>query len=415
MLRTLWRAWKLARGSNEVALTDQSVRLACWTTFLLSPEAAWWRRRLELLQCASRCSLEADRTQHLEELAAEAERAAYHGNWMVSFKIVNQLTGIPVRALSMVLGVNGEKIVDEEGIVDRWEHHFAGVLGATLVDGVENAVPKYTSKPHAKPMRVDFDEVEVEIARLPPRKAAGPDGIVAELIRAGGAVYATFSHNLLLDIAWWHYIPAHWRGGRLANLWKKKGSPACCDDNRGLLVSDHSAKIVSSLMKERMENDYNAYVGDEQFGCTSGRGTAFANHFSRCFLDYCKLRAFSCCIIFVDLVKAFDFAIREILLGWRQNFDGDKIGWLMDLGLSREHARAAADEIDRTGGLLKSLGIEGGVVELVRSLHDGSWFRFRDSSKVLHASRGGRQGCKLGAVVFNLICKGSSHASGTAS
>jgi hypothetical protein len=90
-------------------------------------------------------------------------------------------------------------------------------------------------------------------------------------------------------------------------------------------------------MKTRIDEQYHSYVGSEQFGCTSGQGTAFANHYSRCFLDYCKLRAWSCCVIFVDLVKAFDFAIREILLGWRRSFDGDKIGWLMSLGLSRDH------------------------------------------------------------------------------
>ena len=73
------------------------------------------------------------------------------------------------------------------------------------------------------------------------------------------------------------------------------------------------------------------------------------------------------------------------------------------LGLSREHALAAAKKSDDTEGLLAALGVDEGLVELNRSLHDGSWFRFRDSAKVLLACRGGRQGCKLGAVVFNLI------------
>ena len=108
-------------------------------------------------------------------------------------------------------------------MVDRWEQHFAGVLGATLAGGVDQAVPRCDEKPPAEPMRVDFDEVEKSINDLPPRKAAGPDGIVAEIIRAGGKVYATFLHTLLLDITWWHYVPADWRGGRLVNLWKKKG------------------------------------------------------------------------------------------------------------------------------------------------------------------------------------------------
>ena len=109
MLRTLWRVWKAACGSTGAVLTDQAARLASWTTFRYLLEAAWWRRRLELLQQASRSSLDADRTQHLEELAAEADHAASMGNWTTSYKIVRQLAGLPMRALDMVLGENGEK------------------------------------------------------------------------------------------------------------------------------------------------------------------------------------------------------------------------------------------------------------------------------------------------------------------
>ena len=50
----------------------------------------------------------------------------------------------------------------------------------------------------------------------------------------------------------------------------------------------------------------------------------------------------------MDLSKAFDFAIREILLGWRQGFDGDELEHLVGIGLSEK------DAFDLMRGLLEN-------------------------------------------------------------
>ena len=49
------------------------------------------------------------------------------------------------------------------------------------------------------------------------------------------------------------------------------------------------------------------------------------------------------------------------------------------------------------------MGIDGMVRELIVSLHSGSWFQVGSSPDLVVARRGGRQGCKLGAIVFNLV------------
>lgn len=103
-------------------------------------------------------------------------------------------------------------------------------------------------------------------------------------------------------------------------------------------------------------------------------------------------------ILFVDLTKAFDLAIREFVLGWQQNFDKDPKSFLMGLGLSEEHAQSAALEVNKHGGLLNELGLNSLVVELIRSLHTNSWFQYADLDTFIVANKGGRQGCKLGCL-----------------
>ena len=43
------------------------------------------------------------------------------------------------------------------------------------------------------------------------------------------------------------------------------------------------------------------------------------------------------------------------------------------------------------------------VCALVNSVHDGAWFRLPDDEKFVVCGSGGRQGCKLGALIFSLI------------
>eukprot|EP00973_Karenia_brevis_P022062 3034085-Karenia_brevis.AAC.1 len=85
-------------------------------------------------------------------------------------------------------------------------------------------------------------------------------------------------------------------------------------------------------------------------------------------------------------------AIREFVIGWPQAFDSDPVDFLTKLGLGQDHAAAAAQDIQATGGLLESLGIEPHVVELIRSLHTDTWYKYSDLETVIVASKGGRQG-----------------------
>lgn len=49
------------------------------------------------------------------------------------------------------------------------------------------------------------------------------------------------------------------------------------------------------------------------------------------------------------------------------------------------------------------MGVGASVAALVRALHYKSWFAFLNDTSFLIMEAGGRQGCKLGALTFNLI------------
>ena len=114
-------------------------------------------------------------------------------------------------------------------------------------------------------------------------------------------------------------------------------------------------------------------------------------------------------ILFVYLSRAFDMAIREFRIGFKHGFDGDKLEHLYNLGLSADDAKTLLAELDAQGCFFNSLGINSGITEIIKSLHTNNWFRFAESDSIIVSDRGGRQGCKLGGIMFNFLYARSLH------
>ena len=116
-----------------------------------------------------------------------------------------------------------------------------------------------------------------------PDSGVGEELLSAKILRAGGWSLAALVHEIILDAIRLEYVPIVWRGGRLVVLYKGKGSPLSPYSYRGILVSDHLGKILTSL-QQNLEETYVEGVGPCQFGAVKYRGTAMASLFLRAFI-----------------------------------------------------------------------------------------------------------------------------------
>ena len=86
---------------------------------------------------------------------------------------------------------------------------------------------------------------------------------------------------------------------------------------------------------------YNINVPREQFGAVPARGIDFANHLVRTLLDIASALQWSIFVLFLDLVKAFDRVVRELLLGWPSSAGltkSTRLAYLRSFGLDQEVA-----------------------------------------------------------------------------
>ena len=145
---------------------------------------------------------------------------------------------------------------------------------------------------------------------------------------------------------------------------------------------------------------YETAMPQSQYGAVNGRGTDFATHLVRSFLDYCSIASLSVFILFVDLVKAYDRIVREIVLGWSDDAC-DPWSYLLQLGLAEEQAAWLIDYLAKYGHLFQQWGVDDKVTAMIRALYSHSWFSYGTLDTAVTVRLGGRQGCNFGATIFN--------------
>lgn len=217
---------------------------------------------------------------------------------------------------------------------------------------------------------------------------------------------AVFVHSIVNDMVVTRSWPARWKGGRMATPWKRKGSPKECNDHRGLLVADSMAKIPAGLLKDEIMPIANEKLPETQYGGKPGGGTDFPSHTLRLLTEFADAHSMSWCIIFFDLTQAFDRVIREIVYGWppcpgpQWARDAARAGYLRQCGLTVRAAVKVVSHIDKQGSVLERWNIDPAVIALTQNLHDRAWFAVEGAERVVVTTTGGRQGCKLGGLIF---------------
>ena len=163
------------------------------------------------------------------------------------------------------------------------------------------------------------------------------------------------------------------------------------------------AKPLSLLLKDEVAPKYHENMPQSQHGCVAGKSTDLANHLIRGMIEYAKLANLCICVIFLDLVKAFDRVVREYVLGMPQNCNISPKEYLCQIGLGGAALEHAVQYMESHPCLFQQWKIDVRVIEIINSIHSNAYYTFDDLESAILAPRGGRQGCTFGAIIFNSV------------
>ncbi len=110
------------------------------------------------------------------------------------------------------------------------------------------------------------------VARLKCGKAAGMDGITAEMLKYGGDAAVEWM-LLICEQAWKKgEVPDDWKKAIIVPLDKGKGSRSECRSYRGISLLSVPGKVYGRILTERLMEVTEGKVSEEQGGFRKGRG-----------------------------------------------------------------------------------------------------------------------------------------------
>lgn len=203
---------------------------------------------------------------------------------------------------------------DEAGGV--WKRHFDRLMnGRTEGEAIVSSIGiEAGGKRVGMQEGINRKEVEKVMARLKSGKAAGIDGVIAEMLKFGGEVIADWMF-WICDLAWRSgEVPEEWREAVIVPLYKGKGCRNDCNSYRGISLLSVPGKVYGRVLTERLIEVTKEKVSEEQGGFRKGKGCV-----DQCFAIKMVVEEYlgkdkKLYAAFMDLEKAYDRVDRKASL-----------------------------------------------------------------------------------------------------
>jgi len=116
-------------------------------------------------------------------------------------------------------------------------------------------------------------EVTRAIRRLKNTRAAGADGITAELLKGAEKPISEALHKVITNVWSTGRFPAEWKEGIIVSLYKGKESLSECSSYRSISLLSVLGKVFAHILLARIQPLLDKYRRPQQSGFTAKRST----------------------------------------------------------------------------------------------------------------------------------------------
>ena len=249
----------------------------------------------------------------------------------------------------------GNVVSDADGIKNIWRKYMEKLLN------VENDWDSEVDCPEVMGAHclILEEEVAATIKGLKIGKAAGPAGVVSEMMKAAGGFGSRWMTDLINNIVKEGCIPNGWRMCILIPVYKGKGDPLVCGSYRAIKLLEQPMKMLERVLETRIRCQVS--IDNMQFGFIPGKGTTDAIFIMQQVQEKHQAKKKKLYYAFVDLEKAFDRVPRDVVRWALRKLGVDKCLIRIVMALYTE-----ACTIDRTDARLSE------SFKVTVGLHQGS-------------------------------------------
>ena len=278
--RKLWKLWKKGESKEPYLVAKRKAKLEVFTAKKNASEA----RFLNLN--------DKDKLNNVFKLARK-------------LKSENQ----DIVGSKCVRDKQGNIAYDEVTKLQTWKQHYEELLNTEFAWNESNLSEV---EPNSGPaIEITVEMVTCAIKQLKTGKAAGPSGIVAEMLKGACESIAPRLTLLINKIIRNGKVPDEWNESYIINLFKGKGDTFECGNYRGLKLLDVLQKVLERILVIIIRKQIS--IDGMQFGFMPGRGTTDAIFILRQMQEKYVGKKRDLFFAFVDLEKAFDRIPRKVL------------------------------------------------------------------------------------------------------
>ena len=227
------------------------------------------------------------------------------------FRLAKQISGEGkvVMGEPCVLNDKGHLAKTMEDKLQAWREHYNRLLNVEFSWDSEHLIESPPKE--GPPVWIVREWVVKALGKMKKGKAAGPSGVVVEMLRAAGDAAVDLLHSLANEIVKAGRMPSDWGVSTIINCYKGKGDSKERGNYRGLKLLDQCMKvferIVEGLVRDQVDID------EMQYGFRQGRGTTDAIFIVRQLQEKYLNKQKRIYFAFIDLEKAFDRVPRKVL------------------------------------------------------------------------------------------------------
>jgi hypothetical protein len=147
---------------------------------------------------------------------------------------------------------SGKIVVEDAKIKEVWTEYYKKLLNEEF-DWNRSALQNANAVSGPREM-ITSDEVRAAMAKMKAGKAAGPSGVVSEMLKASGEIGVVWVTDVCNAIVGEGKIPDDWRRSWIVNVHKGKGDALECASYRGITLLDQVMKVFERVLEGRIRN-----------------------------------------------------------------------------------------------------------------------------------------------------------------
>ena len=202
----------------------------------------------------------------LQEFTADLQNESGRKN---CFRIARQMAreGRDVISVCCMNNDVGNVVSDADGMKNIWRMYMEKLLN------VENDWNGEVDYPEVMGpcCLISEEEVAAAIKGLKIGKAAGPTGVVSEMMKASGGFSTMWMTDLINKIVKHFSIPDDWRKSILVPVYKMKGDPLVCGSYRAIKLLEQPMEVLDRVLEKRIR--CRVSIDNMKFGFMPGKGT----------------------------------------------------------------------------------------------------------------------------------------------